>query len=371
MSSEATAPPVNGSGWGGRQAALRLAVGVTACFAFVEALDWDATFLAPLLAANMLVKLRRPPSLAQGLFVVVLIALSTGVVLVLTIAVMGKPMALILAITLLIYISFYAHRRGAPDLMTLLFQIAAVSVPVIAVLSPEGAGAFAATLVMAGVVALITVWAAFAAFPAPAATAADASPAAGAGPPTAPTMAARQALIDTLVLVPVLSWFILDATEIAVVVLIVIVTVLRQHDREQGQQAALGLVFGNLIGGIAAAIAYNLALLGHSFLFFVAVLLAACLGFAGRIVTAGDRAPVYAIALATFILLLGLGLSPLPGGSGEAFTSRLLNVLFASAYAIAGLSLLERWRDATSSQSTSSGASAAAGDGRVPPNQRV
>jgi hypothetical protein len=259
---------------------------------------------------------------------------------------MGKPAALILTIALLIYISFYAHRRGAPDLMTLLLQISAVSVPVIAVLSPEAAGAFAATLVMAGVVALITVWAAFAAFPAPAATADETSPAPGARPPIAPTMAARHALIDTLVLLPVLTWFILDATEIAIVVLIVIVTVLRQTDPARGQRAALGLVFGNFIGGIAAAIAYNLVVLGHSFAFFVTVLLVGSLAFAGRIVTAGDRAPVYAIAFATFILLLGLGLSPLPGGSGEAFTSRLLNVLFASTYAITGLSLLERWRDA-------------------------
>ena len=346
MSSEAAATPAVGSSRGPRQAALRLAVGVTACFAFVEAFDWDASFLAPLLAANMLVKLPRAPSLAQGLFVVGLIALSTGIVLVLTMAAMSNPPVLVLAITLLLYISFYAHRRGAPDLMTLLPQVSAVSIPVIAVLSPDGAGAFAATLVMAGVVALITAWAAFAAFPPPAATAADASPAPGAGPPAVPATAARQALVDTLVLLPVLIWFLVDATQIAVVILIVIVTLLRQRDQEGGQRAALGLLVGNLIGGIAAAMAYNLVVLGHSFLFFVTVILAASLAFAGRIVTAGDRAPVYAIALATFILLLGLGLSPLPGGSGEAFTTRLLNVLLASAYAIAGLSLLERWRDA-------------------------
>jgi hypothetical protein len=343
MSSEPTAPAI-GSGQGPRQAALRLAVGVTVCFAFVEALDWDATFLAPLLAANILAKLPRPPSLRQGLVFVVLMALSTGAVLALTATLLGSPASLILAIALLLYVSFHAHRHGAPELVTLLLQVSAVSIPIIAVLSPDGAGAFAATLVMAGVVALITVWAAFAAFPAPQATATDASPGAGAGPPAAPTAAARQALLDTLVLLPVLSWFILDATEIAVVVLIVIVTVLRQTDPARGQRAALGLVFGNFVGGIAAAIAYNLVVLGHSFAFFVTVLLVGSLAFAGRIVTAGDRAPVYAIAFATFILLLGLGLSPLPGGSGEAFTSRLLNVLLASAYAIAGLSLLERWR---------------------------
>src|SRR3546814_3110848 len=77
----------------------------------------------------MLFKLQRAPTFAQGVFFVLLIALSTGVVLALTIAVMGRPAVLLLVITLLLYLSFYAHRRGAPDLVTLLFQISAVSIP--------------------------------------------------------------------------------------------------------------------------------------------------------------------------------------------------------------------------------------------------
>lgn len=347
MSSEAVATPHSGRDRAfehARPAALRLAFGVTACFALVKALDWDVTFLAPLLAANMLVKLHRPPSLAQGLGVIVLIALSTGAVLALTTALIAKPAALILALTLLIYISFYAHRRGAPELATLLLQISAVSLPIIAVLSPDGAGAFATTLILAGGVALITVWVAHTAFPAPAAAVANTAPAASATPPAEPATAARHALLDTLVLFPVLTWFILDASEVAVVVLIVIVTLLRQHDPKQGQRAALGLILGNLIGGIAAALVYNLVLLSNTLLFFIAVCLAASLIFAGRIVTAGNRAPIYAIAFATFILLLGLGISPLPGGSGEAFVSRLFYVLLASAYAIGGLSLVKPWR---------------------------
>src|SRR3546814_9019467 len=114
---------------------------------------------------------------------------------------------------------------------------------------------------MAGIVALITGWAAFAVFPAPAATAADASSVAGIESPVAPATAAREALVDTLVLLPVLTWFILDATELAIVVLIVVLTLLRQHERQQGRRAVLGLAFGNLIGGIAATAVYNLVLL--------------------------------------------------------------------------------------------------------------
>lgn len=327
---------------GARRAALRLAFGITACFAVVEALNWDATFLAPMLAANMLVKSPRPPTLGQGLFVVVLFALSTGTVLAVTNALISNAAVLILTLMLLLYMSFYAHRRGAPELATMLPQISAVSLPIVVVLSPEGAGAFAVTLVSAGALALLTVWAAHAAFPAPM-VAADATTPASRTDPNQPVVAARQALLDTLVLLPVLAWFILDASQVAVVALIIIVTLLRQVDRQKGQRAALGLILGNLFGGVAAALAYNLVLLGNTLLFFIAVCLAASLVFAGRIATAGDRAPLYVIALGTFILLLGLGLSPLPGGSGEAFVSRLLNVVAASAYTVGALSLVARW----------------------------
>lgn len=331
---------------GTRRAALRLAFGVTACFAIVEALDWDATFLAPMLAANMLVQSPRPPRLAQGLVFVVLLAVTSGAVVALTTAVITNPGVLILALSLVLHLSFYAHRRGAPALATLLLQVSAVSLPVVAVVSPEGAAGFAATLVSAGAVALLTVWLAHVAFPGSASAAAPATQAVATVPPR-PEVAARHALLDTLVLVPMMIWFILDASQVAVVMLITMVTVLRQTDRERGHGAALGLVLGNLIGGVAATIAYNLVLLGPTLAFFIAVCLAASLMFAGRIATAGARAPIYVIAFGTFILLLGLGLSPLPGSSGEAFVARLLNVMGASAYAIGALSLLERWSHPT------------------------
>ncbi|KQO69205.1 DUF2955 domain-containing protein [Methylobacterium sp. Leaf89] len=328
---------------GVRRAALRLAFGVTACFALVEALGWDATFLAPLLTAQMLTKLQQPPSLTQGFALVVMIGVSTGVVLAVTASFLGHPAVLILALALLLYLSFYAHLRGAPNLATLLVQTSVVSLPVLAVASPDAAVGFAGALVSAGFVAVLTAWVAFAAFPGDATDTAPQVPAGAANAP-GPREAARDALLNTLVLLPVLTRFVLVASELAVVVLIVIVNLLRQHEPQQGQRAALGLILGNLIGGLAAAVVYNLVLLNETFPFFVVMCLAATLAFAGRIATAGQRAPVYVIALATFILLLGLGMTPLPGGSSEAFVTRLANVLWASAYAVGAVSVLELWR---------------------------
>ena len=183
---------------------------------------------------------QRPPSLAQGLVVILLIALSTATVLVLTTLVISSPAVLILALTLLLYLSFYAHRRGAPDLATLLLQVSAVSLPIVAVLSPDGAGAFAATLVSAGVVALLTVWAAHAAFPAPAAVAVATPQPARPPPRNGPRRQRATRCSTRSSCFRLLSWFILDATEVAIVVLIVIVTLLRQTDgsRASGRRSA-------------------------------------------------------------------------------------------------------------------------------------
>jgi hypothetical protein len=59
----------------------------------------------------------------------------------------------------------------------------------------------------------------------------------------------------------------------------------------------------------------------------------------GRISLGGPQAPLFVLALATFVILLGIGVSPLPTDSGEAFTDRLWNVMLAGAYAVGAISL--------------------------------
>jgi hypothetical protein len=51
-----------------------------------------------------------------------------------------------------------------------------------------------------------------------------------------------------------------------------------------------------------------------------------------------NRALIFSITLATFILLLGLGMTPLPGGSGGAFVSRVFNVTLVFPYTIGAVS---------------------------------
>jgi len=224
-----------------------------------------------------------------------------------------------------------------------MFRISAVSIPVFAVISPALSAALAMTLFTSGVIALLTVWAAHAAFP----DVGDSPTSAptGAGPPRLPTRtAADAALRNTLIVMPVLIWYLVDEAQIAIVLLIVVVTVIRAYDPSLGQRAAVGLIIGNLVGGGAAALAHLLIQINDTLVFFVLMCLVAGLIFARLIVASGVRAPLYTVAFAAFLILLGIGVTPLPGGSGGAFVSRLLNVLLATAYTIGALSLLQARR---------------------------
>ena len=74
--------------------------------------------------------------------------------------------------------------------------------------------------------------------------------------------------------------------------------------------------------------------------FLLLVVLLVGLLFGDRIARGGESAPIYTVALMTFLIVLGLGLSPLPQDSGTVFIARVLDVLVAAIYAIGMASLL-------------------------------
>lgn len=320
-----------------RHAALRLAAGVTGCFVLADVLNWDATFLAPVLAAQLLVKLPKMPSLKEGLGVIIVIAASMFGVLLLSTVLVSNPLSFILCLGLLHYLAFYAHLRGAPEFPTLMVQVAGVAIPAYVVVAPELASGFATTLVQAGIAAVAAVWVSFLVFPVACVEETPAVPLHQAGPADA----AALALVKTLILMPILAWFVVDASQTAIVVLIMIITVLRIADPELGWQAAAGQIVANLLGGVAATLAYNIVRLGDSVIAMTLIILCFSLFFAGRIVTARENAPIFAIGFAAFILLLGTGLSPLPGGAEAAAVTRVMNVVWATAYAAGMLSLFQ------------------------------
>jgi len=329
-----------------RRFALRLALGVTVSFAWAEALDWDVTFLAPMLAAQLLVKMPSPPTGRQALAILVIVAATSGGMAILCDALVSTPMVMVLVLALLLFLSFYLHARGAPEFLTLLVQFSAVSVPIFSVISPAAGAAIAGQFAKSAFVAIIVVYAGFALFPA-APVDRKRSGAAPAAAPMPQAAAAWTAMRNVLTLLPVLLWYLLDTRQVAVIMLITIVLMLRQLDEGSIGRLALGLLVANLFGGLVGVLAYYVVAITDQYALFTLVLLAISLWFAGEIARGGERSILLGTAFGTFILLLGIGLSPLPGGSGPVFSSRVVYILFASAWTLGVLSLLPSPRRAT------------------------
>ena len=107
-----------------------------------------------------------------------------------------------------------------------------------------------------------------------------------------------------------------------------------------GGGTAAGLILGNLVGGLAATAAYVLVTLLPSPGFLLLVALLVGLLFGDRIARGGELAPIYTVGLMTFLIVLGLGISPLPEDSGTFFIARVFDVMVAAVYAIGMASLL-------------------------------
>jgi hypothetical protein len=128
----------------------------------------------------------------------------------------------------------------------------------------------------------------------------------------------------------------------ALVIILTVTAVLSQRNIAGGRRVALGLLLGNLMGGITAVVAYQLLTAVPTPGFLAALLLFISLVHARLIVDAGALAPVFTTALVTFVLVFGMGVAPFLDEPEASLTLRLRNLAVACAYAFAALSLIGR-----------------------------
>jgi hypothetical protein len=296
-----------------------------------EVLGWDFSFLPAMLAVQLLTG-RVPISVKQGLaFVAVMVAACAFATLLAQILV-DSPLVLLLAVSLLIFLEFLLLARGQAMGVAAIFLITTAVVPLLAIESMSVAYGLIHSLIAGSVLAVLLTFAAHALFP----TRAHAEPVSVRSQQGAPLAVA---LANTAVLMSLVTYFMLTVSPVSIVVVLTVIGILRQSADLSGGTAA-GLILGNLVGGLAATAAYILVTLLPSAAFLLLVVLLVGLLFGDRIARGGESAPIYTVGLMTFLIVLGLGLSPLPQDSGSLFIARVFDVMVAAVYAIGMASLL-------------------------------
>ena len=128
----------------------------------------------------------------------------------------------------------------------------------------------------------------------------------------------------------------------ALVIVLTVTAILSQHDVAGGRRVALGLLLGNLLGGVTALVAYELLSAVPTLGFLAALLLLVSLLYARAITADAARAPVLTTALVTFVIVFGMGVAPFLDEPGATLALRVRNLAIACLYTFAALSLLGR-----------------------------
>jgi hypothetical protein len=294
-------------------------------------------FLGPLFAAQFLIASRRPLGLVQALGMSVVIVV-TGQVLVIACDVFAsRPLVLLCLLWLVYFACFFKQERGASAASLIL--LIAIIVPLLEILQRDLGETTVAILVKAVLSGALLAWLAHVVFP-------HLGPDVGKPPapstsPSATTFASRRAIASAFILVAaVILCLVDDRLATAIVIPVTVSSLLSQLDLVTSGRTVVGLVIINLLGGIAASLAFVLLEVRPSVVFLFVIVLLAGLLFGGRAAAHPELGKVYVGALTIFLILFGLGVSPLPVDTPESFSTRVAYVLFAILYTVCLAALL-------------------------------
>jgi hypothetical protein len=315
---------------GGRRQGLRIAFAVAASFTTAVAQGEVIPFLGAVFATQFLMASRRPMGVPQAVGFVAVIVLAGYGFMVLTSILGNRPTPFLLMLGLIYFACFLAQltRRGGP-IPSLILTIG-VAAPLLAVVDRDLGATIAVILAKAAANGVLFAWLAHVAFPDR--QSADARPL---PPPPIHPQAARIAFADTVILLVIFTLCVSsDNLSTAIVLPLTVVSLLGQIDLVFSPRAAAGLVIVNLLGGIVASISFTILQLWPELFWLFLIVLSVGLIFGGLAAANVATGKLYAGALVTFLILFGLGVSPLPGSSGEAFSARIAYVLVAIVYTI-------------------------------------
>lgn len=316
---------------------LRVALAVSVLFTVSVASGALVPFLGPLFAAQFLLSGARPIPLGKTIGMAVVIVIVGVFMLVLTSLTGDRPAAFLLVLGLVYFLCFAAQTAGKGGPAIFLVLIVTVIVPLLGILNKELATSIVSILVGGVIGGAMMTWLAFVIIPEPMPIA-DIAPAEAAGVPDYTRAAANTVILLSTVAICLAS----DNLTSAAVIPITVASLLGQLDVNASTRASIGLMIVNLFGGVLASVGYAVLNLRPSLLWMFVILLVVGLLLGGRAAARSADAKVYAGALTIFLIIFGLGVSPLPGSAAESFSTRILFVAMAIGYALLTTALL--WR---------------------------
>lgn len=335
MSAETAQAPFSAAAAEQRRKGLRVAFAVSIGFIFAVYSGAIVPFLGPLFAAQFLLGSSMPMPLGKTLGMAALILVAGLFLMVLTSAFGDRPATFLMLLALIYFSCFVAQSSGRGGPATFLVLVVAIIVPLLGILNRDLANSILSILVTGVLSGTLLMWLAYAIIPEPPGM----SPAVEL--PTMRVPSYLRALANTVILLAAVAICLTsDQLAAALVIPITVASLLGQLDVAASGRAAVGLVIVNLLGGALASVAYAILTLRPNLFFMFLIVLVVTLLLGGRAAARSKDAGMFAGALTIFLILFGLGVSPLPGSAAESFATRIVYVALALIYALLAAALL-------------------------------
>jgi len=317
---------------------LRYAFGATLIMAVAQAFGGQLAYIVPLLALTFLTPNTKVPSPAQGLAFILVVVVTTGAGFIFTKYFHAYPLFFLPVLGLILFSIFYTVKLGMATKLFLLISFLAMPVPMSGISPTLWAYALNRTLVVGAVFTILMVLTVYAIFP-DRSTGTGKTSAAPKQEKAVPTPSERFSLPMevSLVTFPVVLAFIFFKWSEALLILIYVVVLAMLPS---GKQAGIAKVLGNILGGAATIVFYQLIVIVPNFTFFLLLYLGTALLFAGKIFSEDARALLYKTAFSTLTLIIGSAALSTDNANTELLI-RIVQVFAAVVYVGAAFAILD------------------------------
>jgi hypothetical protein len=316
---------------------LRYAIGATLIMAFAMAFGGQLAFVIPYLALNFLAPGTKIPKIKQAVIFILIVAVSSISALIFTSFFFPYPLVYIPLLALILFWIFYTDKISFIAKIFLIMSFLAIPVPNPLMNVTEWGAAIAITLITGSASSIFMVWIVYSLFPDKKTDKETGNKTAKAASKLSQRERINNALAILFVTFPVIIVFIFFQLSDYLLILVYIVLFTMMSD--VGKIQSKIKIYGNIIGGIATIIFYEMIIIVPEFFFFVLLFFGTALFFSKKIFSGKTNAVYYKTAFSTLTLIIGDISMGSENASNEIYL-RIIQIFIAVIYIIIGLELI-------------------------------
>ncbi|MFZ3464120.1 MULTISPECIES: DUF2955 domain-containing protein [Vibrio harveyi group] len=318
---------------------LRFTIGVGLAVFLAAWINWQLAFVAPVFTAKFLVD---KPNLHRETIYELLLALiaTMGLGLLLSGGITQYPIVLLIAVGLMMAWGYYLFTDPKWNLFATILLIAVLMLPFMAINNPAISIVLASGLAISGAVSVAIFALVHIYLPEP-----DSEFAGYAAPPIGKEQRWHASFRAMLISFPVVCFFFIFQISEALLTMMFVALLSLMITSEKSVKLSAFLIISNGIGGILAILAFSILAIVPSIFFYTAFIALLAVLIGKKIYTVPEKAPIFATAFSTLLVLIGSTLMSSGDIDSNTFI-RIFQLVLVGTYMILASLFLEtrQWK---------------------------